>query len=49
MDGVISLPIAFGSFFFLPDSPDTTRAWYLTKGVSGKLFIHDIQIHLADL
>lgn len=27
---VISLPIAVSGFFFLPDVPENTRAWYLT-------------------
>ncbi|KAJ3497403.1 hypothetical protein NLG97_g1935 [Lecanicillium saksenae] len=27
---VISLPIAISGFIFLPDMPETTRAWYLT-------------------
>ncbi|KAJ0160530.1 Pantothenate transporter liz1 [Colletotrichum tanaceti] len=30
MDGVISLPIAIAGFFFLPDVPEITRAWWLT-------------------
>lgn len=29
--GIISLPISFLSFFMLPDVPETTRAFYLTK------------------
>lgn len=29
--GVISLPIAFLGFFFIPDFPETTRAFYITK------------------
>lgn len=33
MDGVISLPIAFASFFMLPDFPHNTRAWYLKESV----------------
>ncbi|KAI1871597.1 uncharacterized protein JN550_004591 [Neoarthrinium moseri] len=28
---VISLPIAIAGFFFLPDVPEITRAWWLTK------------------
>lgn len=31
IDGVISLPIAAASFFFLPDVPETTRAWYFSQ------------------
>ena len=27
---VVSLPIAFSGFFFMPDLPEITRAWYLT-------------------
>ena len=33
MDGAISLPVAFASFFMLPDLPDNTRAWYLNAQV----------------
>ncbi|KAL8793243.1 MAG: hypothetical protein Q9195_004179 [Heterodermia aff. obscurata] len=33
VDGVISLPIAIAGFFFLPDVPEISRAWYLTKEV----------------
>jgi ACS family pantothenate transporter-like MFS transporter len=29
--GVISLPIAFIGYFFIPDFPETTRAFYITK------------------
>ncbi|KIW21430.1 hypothetical protein PV08_02010 [Exophiala spinifera] len=29
IDGVISFPIALLTFFFLPDQPHNTRAWYL--------------------
>ncbi|KAF8852076.1 MFS general substrate transporter [Acephala macrosclerotiorum] len=29
IDGVISLPVAIGGFFILPDVPEITRAWYL--------------------
>jgi ACS family pantothenate transporter-like MFS transporter len=31
IDTVISLPIAVAGFFFFPDVPEITRAWYLTK------------------
>jgi len=31
MDGVISLPIATAGFFMIPDLPENSRAWYLTK------------------
>ncbi|KAK5734535.1 hypothetical protein LTR17_008895 [Elasticomyces elasticus] len=30
IDGVISLPIALSGYFFLPDTPETCRAFYLT-------------------
>ncbi|KAK5729755.1 hypothetical protein LTR17_011721 [Elasticomyces elasticus] len=30
IDGVISLPIALSGYFFLPDTPETCRAMYLT-------------------
>ncbi|MCJ1447766.1 MAG: hypothetical protein MMC23_008277 [Stictis urceolatum] len=29
MDGVITLPVAIAGYFFLPDLPDNTKAWYL--------------------
>lgn len=31
IDTVISLPIAIAGFFFIPDFPEITRAWYFTK------------------
>ncbi|KAF6801022.1 MFS transporter liz1 [Colletotrichum sojae] len=31
IDTVISLPIAIAGFFFLPDVPEITKAWYFTK------------------
>ncbi|KAK7408489.1 hypothetical protein QQX98_009356 [Neonectria punicea] len=31
IDTVISLPIAIAGFFFFPDLPEITRAWYLSK------------------
>lgn len=31
MDGVISVPIAIAGLWLIPDSPDITRAFYLTK------------------
>ncbi|KAH6892540.1 major facilitator superfamily transporter [Thelonectria olida] len=31
IDTVISLPIAVAGFFFFPDVPEITKAWYLTK------------------
>lgn len=43
MDGVISLPVAVSSFFFLPDLPHNTRVFYLNKEVSSDL---GVQIHL---
>ena len=30
MDGVISLPVAILGYVFLPDMPETTRAWYFS-------------------
>ena len=32
MDGFISLPICIAGVFLIPDSPENTRAFYLTKG-----------------
>ena len=34
VDGIISLPIALAGFLFIPDVPETTRAFYLNKEVS---------------
>ena len=34
MDGVITLPVAIAGYFFLPDLPDNTKAWYLKPEVS---------------
>ncbi|KAL6708385.1 hypothetical protein ACN47E_002648 [Coniothyrium glycines] len=34
--GVISLPIAFIGYFFIPDFPETTRAFYITKEEAAK-------------
>lgn len=34
MDGIISLPICIAGYFFLPDLPENTRAFYLTENVS---------------
>jgi ACS family pantothenate transporter-like MFS transporter len=31
MDGIISLPICLAGFFLIPDLPENTRAFYLTK------------------
>ena len=33
VDGIISLPIALAGFFFIPDVPETSRAFYLNKDV----------------
>lgn len=33
MDGVISFPVAIGSFFFLPDMPESNRGWFFTEEV----------------
>lgn len=27
----MTMPIGIATFFFLPDTPDTTRSWYLTE------------------
>ena len=35
IDGVISLPIALAGFFFIPDVPETSRAFYLSLDVRG--------------
>ena len=34
LDGVISFPIAFLGFYLIPDTPDDSRASYLTLDVS---------------
>lgn len=34
MDGVISLPVAFAGYYFIPDIPENTRAPYLKEEVS---------------
>jgi sugar phosphate permease len=31
IDGVISLPVALSGFFILPDVPEISNPWYLTK------------------
>ncbi|KAL8742228.1 MAG: hypothetical protein Q9190_005262 [Brigantiaea leucoxantha] len=31
MDGVISLPVAFAGYYFIPDIPETTKARYLSE------------------
>ena len=36
MCGVISLPIAFVGYFFIPDFPETTRAFYITEEEADK-------------
>ena len=33
VDGIISLPIALAGFLFIPDVPETSRAFYLNKDV----------------
>lgn len=35
MDGIISLPIALAGYFFIPDVPETSRAFYLNEDVGG--------------
>ena len=39
VDGVISLPIALAGFLFIPDVPETSRAFYLNSDVRG-FFCH---------
>ncbi|KAG9202871.1 hypothetical protein G6514_003893 [Epicoccum nigrum] len=34
--GIISLPIAFIGYFFIPDFPETTRAFYITEAEADK-------------
>ena len=34
VDGIISLPVCLAGFVFLPDVPEVSRAWCLTKEVS---------------
>ena len=36
--GIISLPIAFVGCFFIPDFPETTRAFYITKEEAERQF-----------
>lgn len=36
MCGIISLPIAFIGYFFIPDFPETTRAFYITEAEAEK-------------
>ena len=33
MDGIISLPVALSGFVLLPDVPEISNPWYLTKEV----------------
>ena len=33
VDGIISLPIALAGFLFIPDVPETSRAFYLNEDV----------------
>lgn len=33
VDGIISLPIALAGYLFIPDVPETSRAFYLSKDV----------------
>lgn len=35
VDGIISLPIALAGFLFIPDVPETSRAFYLNTDVRG--------------
>lgn len=34
IDGIISLPVAISGFFVLPDVPEISNPWYLSKKVS---------------
>lgn len=34
IDGVISLPVAISGFFILPDVPEISNPWYLSKEAS---------------
>lgn len=34
VDGIISLPVALSGFVILPDVPEISNPWYLTKDVS---------------
>ena len=38
VDGTISLPIALAGYFILPDVPEISRPFYLTKEVSYELY-----------
>ena len=43
VDGIISLPIALLGYFFLPDLPETSRAFYFSKDVRfprSSFFLH---------
>jgi hypothetical protein len=40
MDGIISLPIALIGFFILPDVPEISNPWYLSKQVCNVLPNH---------
>jgi hypothetical protein len=37
IDGVISLPVAISGFFVLPDVPEISSPWYLSKDVCSYL------------
>mgnify|MGYP000968391357 CR=1 FL=1 len=38
VDGIISLPVALSGFFILPDVPEISDPWYLTKKVNNAFF-----------
>lgn len=41
VDGIISLPIALAGYMFIPDVPETSRAFYLSKDVRGASRKHE--------
>jgi hypothetical protein len=40
VDGVISIPVALSGFFILPDVPEISDPWYLSKEVCWELAIY---------
>lgn len=37
VDGIISLPIALAGYAFIPDLPETSRAFYLSQEVTNSI------------